>query len=417
MIIWLIQTGEIIPFSKEDRVMRTGYLAKELANRGHDVIWWTSAFEHQKRRWINNNKDFNEISSNLIIYFLKGCGYSKNLSLRRYIDHLLVARQFAKRIKSLKKPDIIIACLPDHNLAYEAIRYAKNNNISSIVDLRDPWPDFFLEFVNNAFLKLLLRKLLFIDFYKSRFCLKNSTSLVSMMNSLLEWGKQKGNRKIEKFDKVFYLGAKRLSDNNSEYSANFQEILEKTKDTFNVLFIGTINNYYNPNTIVFAAKECIKNDLYHDKINFIIAGSGDLLNEVKSNAQGLGNVFFTDWVNEEQINSLLRHCHVGIIPSQLDSAVLPNKAFTFFSGSMPVVSSAKGELADLIESEVLGLNFEKGNYIQLLENVFYLYNNNDLLVKMKKNIEILFDKNFCVDKIYIEYANLIEKIIENNKYE
>ncbi len=413
MNIWLIQTGEIIPFSENDRLMRTGYLAKELIRRGHEVIWWTSAFEHQKRRWIKDKKNYNNIK-NLEINFLKGCGYSKNLSIRRYIDHYLVAKDFKKKIQTFKKPDIIVASIPEHNLAFNASKYAYSNKIPLIIDLRDPWPDFFLSFINNKLLKYLARFLLSRDFYKSKYCLSNATSLVSMMNSLLKWGQQRGKRENINFDKVFYLGAKKISHNtNIKLSVNFEKLLNKINGSFNVLFIGTINNYYNPSTIIKAAK-IINTNTETNNINFIIAGSGDLLSKLKDEASGIKNIYFPGWVNENQILKLQNVSDVGIIPAQLETPVLPNKAFTYFSGGLPVISSATGELSKMIEKDNIGLNFKKRDYAQLAENILYLFNSKESLKVMAENVSQLFEKSFRIEKIYEDYAKLIEKIVKND---
>ena len=45
--IWIIKIGEPVPVCPGNyRLMRAGMLAQIAVNRGHDVLWWTSAFEH-----------------------------------------------------------------------------------------------------------------------------------------------------------------------------------------------------------------------------------------------------------------------------------------------------------------------------------------------------------------------------------
>ena len=52
MNIWLIQSGEPLPTDDTVKKMRTALLADELLAKGHSVIWWTSAFDHIKKKWI-----------------------------------------------------------------------------------------------------------------------------------------------------------------------------------------------------------------------------------------------------------------------------------------------------------------------------------------------------------------------------
>ena len=56
MRAWLIQTGEPLPIDGEfPRLLRTGFLAQQLADRGHHVTWWCSTFNHwtkAHRAWL-----------------------------------------------------------------------------------------------------------------------------------------------------------------------------------------------------------------------------------------------------------------------------------------------------------------------------------------------------------------------------
>ncbi|MFX0200046.1 MAG: glycosyltransferase WbuB, partial [Candidatus Hodarchaeota archaeon] len=55
MNIWLIQIGEALPVKAGIRKLRTAYLADKLIQRGHDVLWWASAFDHFEKRWLYDN--------------------------------------------------------------------------------------------------------------------------------------------------------------------------------------------------------------------------------------------------------------------------------------------------------------------------------------------------------------------------
>ena len=48
----LIQPGEPLPIEGPTRPWRTGLLAEELTRRGHEVLWWSSAFSHARKRFI-----------------------------------------------------------------------------------------------------------------------------------------------------------------------------------------------------------------------------------------------------------------------------------------------------------------------------------------------------------------------------
>src|SRR5512143_3374279 len=105
MNLWLMQTGEPLPLAPEVRKMRTGLLAEILLDRGHQLRWWASAFEHQRKfMQFDTDKELT-IENNMIYHIMKGCGYKKNISLSRYLDHRLIARKFRINSQRLKTPD------------------------------------------------------------------------------------------------------------------------------------------------------------------------------------------------------------------------------------------------------------------------------------------------------------------------
>ena len=137
MNIWALQTGEPLPIEKHVRKMRTALLCEELVRRGHTVFWWASAFEHQRKMWICDRHMDLKVSSGLTIRPLRGCGYSANISIRRYIDHMIVSLKFRSQSKGMGIPDLIVASVPCYHLAYDGMVYSKQNNIPLVVDIRD----------------------------------------------------------------------------------------------------------------------------------------------------------------------------------------------------------------------------------------------------------------------------------------
>jgi len=55
MRIWLVQRAESTPHDDDGnrRLLRIGILADILQEQGHEVVWWTSSFDHvgKKKRY------------------------------------------------------------------------------------------------------------------------------------------------------------------------------------------------------------------------------------------------------------------------------------------------------------------------------------------------------------------------------
>ncbi|MCD4712908.1 MAG: hypothetical protein K8R73_06455, partial [Clostridiales bacterium] len=62
MNIWLIQTGERLPIQICVRKMRTAILTNKLLERGHNILWWASAFEHQQKVMLSKKNRNYDIS-------------------------------------------------------------------------------------------------------------------------------------------------------------------------------------------------------------------------------------------------------------------------------------------------------------------------------------------------------------------
>ena len=210
MNIWLVQTGEPLPLEDNIKKMRTAVLADELIKRGHSILWWTSAFDHFKKDWIFDKDTEVEIKEGLKIFALKGWGYKRNVSFSRIIDHRIVTRKFRRIIPKITKPDIILTSMPPHDLAYEAVKFAKSNKIPILVDIRDPWPDIFLNHT-PAILRIFAKMLLYNDFKMIKKTMQLADGLIAVTDTFLEWGLKYAERDKILNDNVFYLGGKKTA--------------------------------------------------------------------------------------------------------------------------------------------------------------------------------------------------------------
>lgn len=76
--IWLIKEGEPLPSDKiGDRLFRMGLIAETLVKMGHDVVWWSSTFNHAKKI-LRFNEDRNlELAPNYRLKLLHSIPYKK----------------------------------------------------------------------------------------------------------------------------------------------------------------------------------------------------------------------------------------------------------------------------------------------------------------------------------------------------
>ena len=413
MNIWLMQTGEPLPIRNGIRKMRTAVLADNLLERGHKVLWWASTFEHQQKVMLSKKDRSFDILERYTIRVLRGCRYQKNVSIARYIDHQIVALKFRMQSKKFPRPDVIVASMPDHLLAYEAARYARKNRIPFIVDIRDLWPDIFLDRFRSMGLYGVGKIALALDFARLTFLLKNADSLVAVSKGYLKWGLDKIGRLESSFDKVFYIGYKNSSARNQvneDESLGVHDWLRGREEQKIFLFIGTFGVSYELELIVEAANRFEKSS--RSDICFVLAGTGEKSDLISQKAAELQNVVLPGWIGESEINVLLKSAYVGLVPCRSIENTMPNKPFEYLSAGLPIINSLEGEMAELVDQHRLGFNYLPGDLDGLCHCVERLAADAKLHDEMSKNALEFFKKYGDADKIYDEYARHIERIGE-----
>ncbi len=409
MKIWLLQTGEPLPLDAKVRKLRTALLADKLTGRGHDVLWWASALDHTRKEMLFAKDTDVQVHPKLVIKALKGIPYQRNVSIRRYVDHRIIAQKFRRLAPRLPRPDVIVAATPDYHLAYEAVMLARRENIPVVVDIRDQWPDTFLEVIPR-WLVPVARVALWDDFRKLRTLLKMADSLTSMVSNLLDWGLEYAEREATWKDKVFYLGAPKPPAPRETAADEFSGVLDRLKGKFVVTYIGTFGTYNNPLVLVRAARHL--NEMIGPDNNyvFVIAGNGVLYEATVSEAKGLNNIVLPGWLDGENVASLLATSSVGVIPWSEVAYAFPIKSFTYLSAGLPVIASVEGDLKDLLSQYRIGFHFEPNDYRRLAELLKQMRDHPDHLAEMSKNVRVLYDERLDADKIYKAFADHIEKI-------
>ncbi|MCK5581990.1 MAG: glycosyltransferase family 4 protein [Candidatus Omnitrophica bacterium] len=403
MNIWLIQVAEPLPITTGARKMRTAFLTDKLTDRGHNVLWWASAFSHLEKKWIFRKDTELNVKENLTIKTLKGVGYRKNISMSRFVDLRIIAKKFKRSAPKMPKPDIIITSMPPHNIAFEVVMFAKKNNIPVLVDIRDEWPDLFLNHVPKK-LQIFAKIALSREFFMIKKTMQMADGLIAANNPFFEWGLNYAKRNKTWRDRVFYLGCKE-NHNPDNKSDRIFGLINDLSEKFVVLFMGTFGYYHNPSVLIKCASKLIGSD-----VRFVLAGAGEFFEEIKNKASSLPNVKLPGWLNQNEITTLLQHCHVGVCPTTHITDLFPNKVFTYLSAGLPVISAFQGELKDIIKKEQIGFYFPPDDADTLSRCIEELHKNSVLYEKMSKNAVKIFTERFDANMIYEDYSKHIENI-------
>jgi glycosyltransferase involved in cell wall biosynthesis len=409
MNIWLLTIGELLPLSDNVRKLRVPMLADTLVARGHNVLWWTSAFEHQRKIWVVEKDREIVIQPNYKLYCIRGCGYKKNVSLARYIDHRIIAHKFRKLAPDYPKPDIIVASMPCYHLAYEGALYAHAHNIPFVVDIRDLWPDIFWEHF-PAFLQWCIKCVLWQDSQKLRKQLRLADAIVAMSEGVLKWGLEKISRSRQMNDRVFYLGycgAKVAERKEKQPLPSWAADLVDKKI---FLFSGTFGRSYELALIIEVARKFY--DQKREDVVFVLAGTGEQFRYIQQKSSGLTNVILPGWISQDEIQQLLKISWAGLVACKAVLNAMPNKVFEYLSAGLPLISSLEGEMAGLIDKYGLGFNYRVGDFEGLYQSIVKLAADEQLRNKIAENCLRFFQKFGNAEVIYNEYADFLESLVK-----
>ena len=166
MHIWIFQTGEPLHIDQGDyRPMRAMLLADALIERDHKVTIISSAFFHQRKTFRSKTFKTIKVKKNLIIELLPSIGYKKHIGIKRLLDHLILSFNLYRFLKNRNDflPDRIFLGYPPIETAFVMIRWAKKFNIPVMLDIKDNWPDNFIDpfpkkyFSQNLFLQIQIK--------------------------------------------------------------------------------------------------------------------------------------------------------------------------------------------------------------------------------------------------------------------
>jgi glycosyltransferase involved in cell wall biosynthesis len=322
-----------------------------------------------------------------------------------------LASSFERRTRNEIVPDIILCGMPTYEMALAAINHAKPRNIPVVIDVRDLWPDIFVDVVPYG-IHWLAKLVLWPLFEATRKVFSEATCITAISSNYLEWALSYGNRAQCENDRVFHMGYKKAVLSETERQESYDRWSKRgvNKNSFIICFFGSINRLFNFETVIKAAK-CLS-EMNHSNIQFVICGDGERLSHYKRLARGIQNVLFPGWVNISDISTLMDWAKIGLAPHAISDkmATIPNKVAEYFSGGLPILSSLHGELEQILLRNDCGLTYEVGDIQSLVNAILYLCNNPQKRQQMGDNGRRLFETNFSADRVYSEMINHLEKV-------
>lgn len=379
---------------------RFNYIAELLSDNNFSVELVTSDFSHNKKT--KREKD-NLEDLNYKVTFIKELIYKKNVSLKRFYSHYIMAKNLKKYLDSRKKPNVIYCAVPSLDIAATAAKYAEKNNIKFIIDVQDLWPEAFQMVFN---IPIISNILLYPMKKKADYIYKSANEIVAVSetykNRVL-----KVNRKVKE-GKVVFLGTEL---NKFDEAMIYNKWQEKPDNEVWIAYAGTLGHSYDL-VNVFDALVILKNKGFN-KWKFIVIGDGPLNEKFKKYAKEKQiNTLFTGRLPYVEMVGLLGVCDIAVNPISKGAAQsIINKHADYASAGLPIVNTQEClEYRILVDKYQMGLNCKNNDNRDLAEKLSNLLKDEKLRIQMGYNSRRFAEEKF--DRL-LTYQEII-RVFENN---
>lgn len=420
MKVWLVQPAEPSPVEKgNNRLWRTGLTAQLLDRLGHEVVWFESRFSHVHKDFIQSDGDVVRMSERYEIRLLDALGYRKHISVARLRDHRYVSKQLAAQMCALPKPDIIVSSFPTIECAAEAVRYALENSVPIVVDVRDQWPDLMIDAAPH-----LLRPLAQLACLKmsieANYVFRNATAITGNAQQAMEWGVARAGRRPDELDRAFPMGYQRAEYTDEARKSAREDLRRKgvavDGSRFIIAYGGAIGETGDFETILEAAKRLANS---HPSVQIVLAGEGDALERLRRLAEGSPNVVLTGWLKAAEMSELLALASVGLVPYKVRANFeggITNKPVENLAAGLPLITTLKrGALHDLLADNRCGAFYTCGSADELVASIVQMVDNPAEREAMSKRAVDLYEREFRADKVYGEMIEHFWKVLDAYK--
>jgi glycosyltransferase involved in cell wall biosynthesis len=411
--IWLLTVGEPLPIDpSQQRLLRSGILANTLADRGIDVVWWSSTLRHTEKDQRFDATTAVEVTSRLKIWCLHTPLYRRNISMARILSNRHVGAEFARHAPSEPPPDVIVASYPIPELAAAGAAYAQDRGIPTVVDIRDLWPDVWPSIV-PAFAQPLARLALHPFYRQSRQVLRQFDSISGITDDIVDWGVARAGRARRPTDMAFPLAYPAIAYSESElHEARAfwsSRLGPGPRPDLRLCYIGNVASQRGRLDVMIEAMRRLPAAV-RERVQLVVCGTGASLPKLTNAARDMPQVVFPGWINGPQIHALATSSDLGVLPypSELDfERSIPNKVIEYLAYGLPILTSLRGPVSRLIESEMCGCIYRETDPEDMARVIARLVERPAQLRPLSVNAARVFRERFLASTVYGNYVDFL----------
>jgi glycosyltransferase involved in cell wall biosynthesis len=274
---------------------------------------------------------------------------------RRLVNHASFALTSVLAAPLAPAPDVVIAETPPLFTAASAVAIARGRRAPLILNVADLWPDSAVQLgaLSNPRAIALAQRL-------ERFAYRHSAAITvptaGIHRTLVDRGWPP--------DRVIHFP-------NAVDVERFAALEPPADPLRRVIYCGTVGLAQGVGTLIDAATELGRGGT---DLEFLVVGDGAQRAELADRARerGLDNVRFLGRVNRDRVPELLGGADIAVLSLRdlpLFEDALPSKLLEYMAAGRPVVASAAGEVARLLQRSQGGVSSPPGDAAALAQSI------------------------------------------------
>lgn len=372
--------------------------AKYLDKNKYDVTIICSNQSYNSNFKIEVNNKYKRINDDVKWIFIKTPSYNGN-GFKRIYNIIFFYRKLYSLLKTEILPDIIIGSNVHLLSCYFAVKMKKKHKLKCIVEMRDLWPECFIDSKLGR-----IKPMMYMLYLFEEYLYKNADAIIGTMEGIKDYiGFKYTYKNIEK-NKIFYIN--NGIDLNQFYINENKTIKTNVinDNRITLVYTGTINIANGIENLICLAK---KLKSYKNKVNIYVYGSGNyadyLTNKIK--IEHIDNIFYKGKVSKEEIPSILKQADFVLLnygnQSMFRWGESQNKLFEYIASGKPILSNIRTKY-DIVKDLGIGIyfNVEDQNSI---DKLYSFINMN------KKEYNFISEKEQYVIKQY-DFKYLTKKL-------
>lgn len=185
---------------------------------------------------------------------------------------------------------------------------------------------------------------------------------------------------------------------------------EALENKFIVLYAGVITKVTKVENLFYAADKLKKNQ---DDIAFLVIGEGEEKERLEEfrKVNELNNLFLLPFQAATMVPYIISVADVCVVPlstGQIYETTIPTKFFDYLASNKPQIGICGGELANIINTNKIGVTVKDGEIDKLVDTILYLKDSPLLLKSMEKNTDPVLQM-FSLDTLASKLKKVLKK--------